>query len=145
LPGMSLNTTPTDYRINKQLQMMRFDGERWVLFGPASLLTRETRPTDRPRPLSTLKNSSAKAMLSLHVHGRCLRFCDPFDPRSMAIWSWARLGLRAPEGEGRQALAVIATTRIADQIQERQLFQHDFSRGYELRAAVASPRRRVGP
>src|SRR5215467_5144933 len=37
LPGMSLNTTPTDYRINKQLQMMRFNGERWELFG--SVLT----------------------------------------------------------------------------------------------------------
>jgi ABC-type branched-subunit amino acid transport system substrate-binding protein len=34
LPGMSLNTTPTDYRINKQLEMMRFDGAHWVLFGP---------------------------------------------------------------------------------------------------------------
>jgi branched-chain amino acid transport system substrate-binding protein len=41
LPGMSLNTTPTDYRINKQLQMMRFDGERWVLFGP--ILTADSR------------------------------------------------------------------------------------------------------
>ena len=77
--------------------------------------------------------------------GDACGFAIPCDPRSMAIWSWARLGLRAPEGEGRQALAVIETTRIADQIQERQLFQHDFSRGYELRAAVASPRRRVGP
>jgi ABC-type branched-subunit amino acid transport system substrate-binding protein len=34
LPGMSVTTTPTDYRVNKQLQMQRFDGERWVLFGP---------------------------------------------------------------------------------------------------------------
>jgi branched-chain amino acid transport system substrate-binding protein len=34
LPGMSINTSPTDYRVNKQLQMMRFDGERWQLFGP---------------------------------------------------------------------------------------------------------------
>ena len=33
LPGMSVTTTPTDYRVNKQLQMQRFDGERWVLFG----------------------------------------------------------------------------------------------------------------
>jgi branched-chain amino acid transport system substrate-binding protein len=41
LPGMSLNTTPTDYRINKQLQMMRFDGERWMLFGP--ILTADSR------------------------------------------------------------------------------------------------------
>ena len=41
LPGMSLNTTPTDYRINKQLQMMRFNGERWELFG--SVLTADSR------------------------------------------------------------------------------------------------------
>jgi len=34
LPGMSTSTTPNDYQINKQLQMMRFDGQRWVLFGP---------------------------------------------------------------------------------------------------------------
>jgi ABC-type branched-subunit amino acid transport system substrate-binding protein len=34
LPGMSITTTPTDYRVNKQLQMMKFNGERWELFGP---------------------------------------------------------------------------------------------------------------
>lgn len=34
LPGMSITTTPTDYRVNKQLQMQRFNGERWELFGP---------------------------------------------------------------------------------------------------------------
>jgi branched-chain amino acid transport system substrate-binding protein len=34
LPGMTINTSPTDYRINKQLQMMKFNGERWELFGP---------------------------------------------------------------------------------------------------------------
>src|SRR6202045_2244177 len=34
LPGMSGTTSPTDYRVNKQLQMMRFDGERWQGFGP---------------------------------------------------------------------------------------------------------------
>jgi branched-chain amino acid transport system substrate-binding protein len=34
LPGMSATTSPTDYRINKQMQMMRFNGERWELFGP---------------------------------------------------------------------------------------------------------------
>jgi branched-chain amino acid transport system substrate-binding protein len=34
LPGMSSNTSPTDYRVNKQLQMERFNGERWELFGP---------------------------------------------------------------------------------------------------------------
>jgi branched-chain amino acid transport system substrate-binding protein len=34
LPGIVTNTSPTDYRVNKQLQMMRFKGERWELFGP---------------------------------------------------------------------------------------------------------------
>jgi branched-chain amino acid transport system substrate-binding protein len=34
LPGIVANTSPTDYRVNKQLQMMKFDGERWELFGP---------------------------------------------------------------------------------------------------------------
>jgi branched-chain amino acid transport system substrate-binding protein len=34
LPGMTPSTTPDDWRINKQFQMMKFDGERWVLFGP---------------------------------------------------------------------------------------------------------------
>jgi hypothetical protein len=34
LPGTMINTSPTDYRVIKQLQMMRFKGERWELFGP---------------------------------------------------------------------------------------------------------------
>jgi ABC-type branched-subunit amino acid transport system substrate-binding protein len=34
LPGIKANTSATDYRVNKQLQMMRFNGERWELFGP---------------------------------------------------------------------------------------------------------------
>ena len=31
---MENNSTPNDYRVNKQLQMMRFNGERWEMFGP---------------------------------------------------------------------------------------------------------------
>ena len=31
---MLTNTSPTDYRINKQMQMMKFNGKRWELFGP---------------------------------------------------------------------------------------------------------------
>jgi branched-chain amino acid transport system substrate-binding protein len=33
LPGIKITTSPTDYRIIKQLQLMRFDGKQWVLFG----------------------------------------------------------------------------------------------------------------
>jgi branched-chain amino acid transport system substrate-binding protein len=35
LPGVSINTSPTDFAPIKQLQMMRFKGEKWELFGDA--------------------------------------------------------------------------------------------------------------
>lgn len=34
LPGITINTSPDDYAPLKQMQMMRFTGERWELFGP---------------------------------------------------------------------------------------------------------------
>jgi len=34
LPGIKVSTSPTDFYPIKQMQMARFDGERWVLFGP---------------------------------------------------------------------------------------------------------------
>jgi len=33
LPGVTVNTTPTDYRLFRQGRMERFDGTRWVMFG----------------------------------------------------------------------------------------------------------------
>jgi ABC-type branched-subunit amino acid transport system substrate-binding protein len=33
LPGISVTTTPTDYRVNKQFQMARFNGESWERYG----------------------------------------------------------------------------------------------------------------
>jgi ABC-type branched-subunit amino acid transport system substrate-binding protein len=33
LPGITITTSPTDYRVNKQLQMIQFDGERWQNIG----------------------------------------------------------------------------------------------------------------
>jgi branched-chain amino acid transport system substrate-binding protein len=33
LPGVTINTSPTDFAPIKQLQMMRFKGEKWELFG----------------------------------------------------------------------------------------------------------------
>ena len=41
LPGISVTTTPTDYRVNKQFQMIRFDGERWTPFGSVITDTNE--------------------------------------------------------------------------------------------------------
>jgi branched-chain amino acid transport system substrate-binding protein len=34
LPGTSISTSPADYRVFKQVRMMRFTGERWEEFGP---------------------------------------------------------------------------------------------------------------
>ena len=34
LPGVTINTSPTDFYPIEQLQMMRFKGEKWDLFGP---------------------------------------------------------------------------------------------------------------
>ena len=34
LPGIKVNTSPTDFFPIEQLQMARFDGEGWKLFGP---------------------------------------------------------------------------------------------------------------
>jgi branched-chain amino acid transport system substrate-binding protein len=34
LPGITINTGPDDFAPIEQLQMMRFTGDRWELFGP---------------------------------------------------------------------------------------------------------------
>jgi hypothetical protein len=34
LPGITVNTSPDDYYPIEQMQLMRFDGQSWVLFGP---------------------------------------------------------------------------------------------------------------
>ncbi len=34
LPGIKINTSATDFYPVEQLQMMRFKGENWELFGP---------------------------------------------------------------------------------------------------------------
>jgi hypothetical protein len=33
LPGIKINTSPTDFYPIEQMQLARFDGEKWVLFG----------------------------------------------------------------------------------------------------------------
>jgi len=36
LPGITVNTSPSDYFPIKQLQLQRFDGTRWVRLGEAT-------------------------------------------------------------------------------------------------------------
>ncbi len=33
LPGITINTSPTDFSPIKQMQLEKFDGKTWVLFG----------------------------------------------------------------------------------------------------------------
>jgi branched-chain amino acid transport system substrate-binding protein len=33
LPGLQIDTSPTDFRTFRQLHLARFDGKQWVLFG----------------------------------------------------------------------------------------------------------------
>jgi branched-chain amino acid transport system substrate-binding protein len=33
LPGIKINTSPTDYYPIEQVRMLRFDGARWQVFG----------------------------------------------------------------------------------------------------------------
>jgi hypothetical protein len=33
LPGIKVNTSPTDYYPVEQMQLMRWDGKHWVRFG----------------------------------------------------------------------------------------------------------------
>jgi branched-chain amino acid transport system substrate-binding protein len=49
LPGVKVNTSPTDYRVVKQLQMMKFNGERWELFG-SILDDSDTQSPSNARP-----------------------------------------------------------------------------------------------
>jgi branched-chain amino acid transport system substrate-binding protein len=42
LPGIVINTAPDDFAPIKQMQMMRFNGDHWQLFGP---VISETLPT----------------------------------------------------------------------------------------------------
>jgi len=34
LPGIRINTSPTDFAPIESEQLIRFDGEKWVRFGP---------------------------------------------------------------------------------------------------------------
>jgi hypothetical protein len=48
LPGIKYNTGPEDYFLVEQLQLARFDGKRWALFG--EVIGHEWGPRSRPGP-----------------------------------------------------------------------------------------------
>ena len=62
LPGIIINTGPTDFAPIRQAQMRRFDGERYVPFGPVlsgeiaehgpAVATRSATADARPAPLN---------------------------------------------------------------------------------------------
>jgi branched-chain amino acid transport system substrate-binding protein len=49
LPGLSINTSPTDYRVVKEFRMMRFTGARWEPLGPIHRLDVRTATHDPRR------------------------------------------------------------------------------------------------
>ena len=51
MPGIKINTRPTDFAPIKQVQLMKFKGENWELFG--DVIERRRRRLGRsPRHLS---------------------------------------------------------------------------------------------
>src|SRR6201999_4117571 len=67
LPGIVNTTSPTDYRVNKQLQMMKFNGERWELFGP--ILEDTSAAGEDRQPLR--RSASIKVVMPGLVPGIC--------------------------------------------------------------------------
>ena len=56
LPGIKINTSPTDFAPISQLQLMRFKGEKWDLFGDViSARCRRLSAGPRPRARSSAK------------------------------------------------------------------------------------------
>ena len=50
LPGIKMNTSPTDYYPIEEMRLQRFNGERFEVFGERSAMT-ERRPRRRCAPL----------------------------------------------------------------------------------------------
>ena len=51
LPGVKINTAPTDFAPIAQLQMQRFKGEKWELFGDDHQRRRRARVTADASPV----------------------------------------------------------------------------------------------
>ena len=59
LPGIKINTSPTDFAPISQLQLMKFKGERWELFG--DILSADVGGSIRDTPLCGAACCSASA------------------------------------------------------------------------------------
>jgi hypothetical protein len=68
IPGITLNSDPTEFQLIKQAQMRRFNGERYVPFGPLrrdrltrqAVATRSATADARPAPLNSGGPASEK-------------------------------------------------------------------------------------
>src|SRR5262249_36379676 len=80
LPGIKVNTSPTDYWAVQQLQLTRFDGQRWVRFGELVYDECDARPSDPvgahrriapPRTTDCARSAPARVP-HLQGHGLCI-------------------------------------------------------------------------
>ena len=60
IPGITLNTTPTDYHAIKQMRLKRFDGARWSRSAASSANRLEQRENSREQPAITAGFSAEK-------------------------------------------------------------------------------------
>ncbi len=73
LPGISINTSPTDFAPIKQLRLMRFKGEKWELFGDIMsssleqlIVADHRRDRARSSPSSVARKQPQSARMSSH-------------------------------------------------------------------------------
>jgi hypothetical protein len=52
LPGLSINTSRSDYRVVKDSRMVRLNGERWEPFGPTGAVGR-LKPANKMATVGT--------------------------------------------------------------------------------------------
>jgi len=66
LPGIKINTGPKDYLPVKQVQLVRFDGERWVRFGEIVGLPEEKRSDANSGMTEAASKSGSLALRGTH-------------------------------------------------------------------------------
>ena len=103
LPGILVNTSPTDYRVVKQLQMTRFKGERWESFGPIisdefgtdmtlhrATIVEQGEAVERDSVIEHLRHLSAGALDRASPRRSCALRRGRHGRRSLAAEPWPR-------------------------------------------------------
>src|SRR5262249_54221419 len=130
LPGIKINTSPTDFYPVEQEQLARFDGERWVLFGETYDASKKKHGRRRPGRATAERAAGGRARMRLHGKvalvtgagsgiGQASARLFAREGAKVAVLDIrqdaAKETVRLIEAEGGEALAVAAdVTRSAD-------------------------------